>query len=80
MLGAAALSAAVRALSEGNADTPRGAGEPGLLERAKSLLEGAPLIDTHNLLPSLLLESSAGDLCRPLPFFVRRIVAARLFG
>ncbi len=64
MLGAAALAAAVRALCEGNADTPPGAGQPGLLERAKSLLEGAPLIDTHNDLPSLLLESSAGDLSR----------------
>src|SRR5580693_3672257 len=33
-----------------------------LLERAKSLLASAPLIDTHNDLPSMLLELKAGDL------------------
>jgi membrane dipeptidase len=33
-----------------------------LLERAKTLLEKAPLIDTHNDLPSDFLETKAGDL------------------
>jgi membrane dipeptidase len=33
-----------------------------LLDRAKTLLEKAPLIDTHNDLPSMLLETKAGDL------------------
>src|SRR6202167_6225316 len=33
-----------------------------LLDRAKSLLATAPLIDTHNDLPSMLLELKAGDL------------------
>jgi membrane dipeptidase len=33
-----------------------------LLERAKALLEKAPLIDTHNDLPSVFLETKAGDL------------------
>ena len=33
-----------------------------LLDRAKALLERAPLIDTHNDLPSMFLETKAGDL------------------
>ncbi|MEO8026978.1 MAG: dipeptidase [Bryobacteraceae bacterium] len=36
--------------------------DPKLLERAKALLEQAPLIDTHNDLPSMFLETKAGDL------------------
>jgi len=36
--------------------------DPKLLERAKALLEKAPLIDTHNDLPSMFLETTAGDL------------------
>jgi membrane dipeptidase len=36
--------------------------DPKLLARAKSLLEKAPLIDTHNDLPSNFLETKAGDL------------------
>ena len=36
--------------------------DPKLLERAKTLLRKAPLIDTHNDLPSLLLEKNGGDL------------------
>jgi membrane dipeptidase len=35
-----------------------------LLERAKTLLDSAPLIDTHNDLPSHLLEQLGGDLTR----------------
>lgn len=33
-----------------------------LLARAKAILEMAPLIDTHNDLPSMLLERNGGDL------------------
>jgi membrane dipeptidase len=51
---ASPLLAAVRAAS---ADT-----DPKLLERARALLRQAPLIDTHNDLPSMLLETKAGDL------------------
>ena len=36
--------------------------DPKMLDRAKALLEKAPLIDTHNDLPSMLLETKAGDL------------------
>ena len=36
--------------------------EPKLLERAKALLRKAPFIDTHNDLPSMFLETKAGDL------------------
>jgi len=36
--------------------------DPKLLDRAKALLEKAPLIDAHNDLPSMLLETKAGDL------------------
>jgi membrane dipeptidase len=43
------------------ADDPA-ATDPKLLERAKALLEKAPLIDTHNDLPSDFLETKAGDL------------------
>jgi membrane dipeptidase len=36
--------------------------DPKFLDRAKSLLQRAPLIDTHNDLPSAFLETKAGDL------------------
>jgi len=36
--------------------------DPKLLERAKTLLEQGPFIETHNDLPSMLLETRAGDL------------------
>jgi membrane dipeptidase len=36
--------------------------DPKMLDRAKALLGKAPLIDTHNDLPSMLLETKAGDL------------------
>lgn len=36
--------------------------DPKLLARAKALLEQAPLIDTHNDLPSMFLKTKAGDL------------------
>jgi membrane dipeptidase len=35
---------------------------PELLERARALLQEAPLIDTHNDLPTILLETAHGDL------------------
>lgn len=36
--------------------------DPNLLNHAKAILRQAPLIDTHNDLPSMLLETKAGDL------------------
>jgi membrane dipeptidase len=36
--------------------------DPTLLARAKELLQKAPFIDTHNDLPSMFLETAAGDL------------------
>ncbi len=36
--------------------------DPSLLKRAAVLLGQAPLIDTHNDLPSMLIDESAGDL------------------
>jgi membrane dipeptidase len=44
------------------ADADTAAVDPKLLEHAKALLEKAPLIDTHNDLPSAFLETKAGDL------------------
>jgi membrane dipeptidase len=38
--------------------------DPKLIERAKVLLDSAPLIDTHNDLPTHLLEQLGGDLTR----------------
>jgi len=43
------------------ADDPL-APDPKLLARAKSLLDQAPFIDTHNDLPTMFLETNAGDL------------------
>jgi membrane dipeptidase len=60
-VGVAALAARGRALAAAN-DEPPAAVSPALLKRAESLLEQAPLIDTHNDLPSSILEVSAGDL------------------
>jgi len=36
--------------------------DPALLARARAILERAPLIDTHNDLPSMLVERNDGDL------------------
>ena len=38
--------------------------DPALLARARKLLAAAPLIDTHNDLPSMLLEKYKGDLTK----------------
>jgi membrane dipeptidase len=46
--------------ARGNEMSPTSA----LLKRAQSLLDQAPLIDTHNDLPSMFLELGAGDLGR----------------
>jgi membrane dipeptidase len=59
-LGAMAMTSSLRSIAAKSADEPSAA----LLERAQSLLEQAPLIDTHNDLPSMFLEDGAGDLAR----------------
>lgn len=38
--------------------------DPALVARARTLLAAAPLIDTHNDLPSMLLDTYKGDLTR----------------
>lgn len=38
--------------------------DPALVTRARALLAAAPLIDTHNDLPSMLLDANKGDLTR----------------
>lgn len=40
------------------------AADPALVARARTLLEAAPLIDTHNDLPSNLLDTYKGDLTK----------------
>jgi membrane dipeptidase len=55
-LAAATFTAAARAWG---ADAP-----PALLERARALLARAPLIDTHNDLPSMFLEANGGDISK----------------
>src|SRR5262245_40886681 len=47
--------------------TPVGAGtppDPKLLERARTILQRAPLIDTHNDIPYALFLKNAGDLTK----------------
>ena len=46
------------------AGTPQAAPDPKLLERARSILQRAPLIDTHNDIPYALFLKNAGDLTR----------------
>ena len=38
--------------------------DPALVARAKTLLAAAPLIDTHNDLPTMLLDKYKGDLTK----------------
>jgi membrane dipeptidase len=59
--GSAVVAGSVLA-SLGTASDNATTTDPKLLERAKALLERAPLIDTHNDLPSAFLETKAGDL------------------
>lgn len=61
MAGSAVLANSVLAdVSLAIDDAP--APDPKMLDRAKALLQIAPLIDTHNDLPSMFLETKAGDL------------------
>ena len=62
-MAGAALTAMGRAFATAKSDTPS-AVSPALLERASALLQKAPLIDTHNDLPSMLIELSAADLTK----------------
>jgi len=59
--GTAVLANSVLAGVTATADDPL-APDPNLLARAKSLLDQAPFIDTHNDLPTMFLETNAGDL------------------
>jgi membrane dipeptidase len=59
-MGGAGLAGSV--FASGMSADDSGAIAPKLVARAKSLLEKAPLIDTHNDLPSMFLETKAGDL------------------
>ena len=58
--GSAVLPRPVRTARAGLAGEP--AADPKLLERAKALLRQGPFIDTHNDLPSMLIETKAGEL------------------
>ena len=59
--GTAVLANSALAGVTAAADDPL-APDPNLLARAKSLLDQAPFIDTHNDLPTMFLETKAGDL------------------
>lgn len=61
-LSAAAATQPLRAFAATTSQANAPAISAALLERAGGLLEKAPLIDTHNDLPSALLEVGAGDL------------------
>lgn len=61
---AAGFTAIGRTIAAPTSSKPSGAIDPALLKRAETLLEQAPLIDTHNDLPSMFLELSDGDLSR----------------
>ena len=58
---ALALLLGARALAAPDAGTPA---DPKLLERARAILQRAPLIDTHNDLPYALMLTNGGDLSR----------------
>ena len=59
--GSAVLANSALAGAGATADDPL-VPDPKLLARAKALLLEAPFIDTHNDLPSMFLETNAGDL------------------
>ena len=59
-MGAIAASPAIAWAAESDASGVT----PTLLKRAQALLDKAPLIDTHNDLPSMFLEQGAGDLSK----------------
>ena len=58
-----ALSVPLLALAAG-AGPPPAAPDPKLLERARSILQRAPLIDTHNDLPYAMFLKNGGDLTK----------------
>jgi len=58
------LAAGGLAAPAADAGTTPAALDPKLLARARSILERAPLIDTHNDLPYALLEKTGGDLTK----------------
>jgi membrane dipeptidase len=62
-LAAAAFAVAARAAVAADRATET-VPSSALLQRAESLLERAPLLDTHNDLPSAILEVVAGDLTK----------------
>jgi len=63
VVGSAVLANSVLAGVSAGATAPLPAApDADLLARAKALLLQAPLIDTHNDLPSMFLETKAGDL------------------
>lgn len=62
-VGAATLRAPAWAVAAVKSEAPAKT-DPIFLERARALLEQAPLIDTHNDLPTMFIELSAGDLTR----------------
>jgi membrane dipeptidase len=61
---AAALASVTGAIGTATTVEDAASVDPGLLKRAAALLERAPLIDTHNDLPSMLIDESAGDLTK----------------
>lgn len=62
-LSAATLTATARAVATVKVEALATV-DPTLLERARTLLGQAPLIDTHNDLPSMFIELNGGDLTR----------------
>jgi membrane dipeptidase len=63
-LASSVLALAVTQARGISAQAADGEPPPALLKRAQLLLERAPLIDTHNDLPSMFLEQGAGDLAK----------------
>jgi len=61
-IAAVSVSVANSAFANLSRSQDASAPDPKLLDRAKALLQKAPFIDTHNDLPSNVLETSAGDL------------------
>ena len=61
VVGSTVLAKSVLAKVSPTLDDPLSP-DPKLLARAKTLLQQAPFIDTHNDLPSMFLETKGGDL------------------
>ncbi len=58
------LVLAARAVAAPDGGTVPAAPDPRLLERARAILQRAPLLDAHNDLPFALLERTGGDLTK----------------